>query len=67
MGWFSAAEIVAPTASSENSGVTTQTVAICVLAGVAVSYLFGKAIAKLHRQHTEKIAETTARRMAAQV
>lgn len=65
MGWFSADEIVAPTSSSVEGGHhTAQTVALCVLAAVAVGCLLVKSIAKIQRQHTERVAEQTARRVA---
>lgn len=70
MGWFSADEIVAPTSSAvETTGhQTAQTVAICALAVTAVGYLLIRAIVKFQRQHTERVAERTARlHMAAQV
>lgn len=66
MGWFSADEIVVPTSSvtsaPSNSGhLTAQTVALCVLAGVAVGYLLVKAVTKCHRQQTERVAERVSR------
>lgn len=69
MGWFSADEIVAPVANSDksNSDHTTQAVALCILAAVAVGYLACKVLAKVHRQHTERVAERAARRIAVQV
>lgn len=69
MGWFSADEIVAPAATSNISEGhhTAQVIAICVIAAVAVGYLLLKGIAKVNRQHTERVAERTARRVAAQV
>lgn len=63
MGWFSADEIVAPVSNSENKNEnhTAQTVALCVLAAVAVGYIAVKILAKLHRQQTERVAERAAR------
>lgn len=62
MGWFSADEIVAPAVvSSETGHQTAQTVALCVLAGVTVSYLLVKNLMRCHRQQTERVAERTAR------
>lgn len=65
MGWFSADEIVAPASSSASdsgNSHTTQTVALCILAGVALAYVGVKLLVKLHRQHTERVAERAARR-----
>lgn len=64
MGWFSADEIVAaPTIGSENVQKNApQTVAICVIAIVAVGYVLIKGFVKLHRHHTERCAEQAARR-----
>lgn len=60
MGWFSADEIVAPvTNNSSEDHITAQTVALCVLAAVAVGYLAAKIIAKVHRQQTERVAART--------
>lgn len=62
MGWFSADEIVAPVSNSDKSEHhTAQTVALCVLAAVAVGYLLVRLIAKIHRQQTERVAERAAR------
>lgn len=61
MGWFSADEIVAPVSTTADSGGTAKTVALCVLAAVAVGYIAFKAIASLHRQQTERVAARTAR------
>lgn len=70
MGWFSADEIVVPTNSGDSkyeSNHTAQTVALCVLAVVAVGYLTVRALVKIQRQHTERVAERAARRVSAQV
>lgn len=63
MGWFSADEIVAPTitASAPNGHHVAQTIALCVMAGVAVGYILAKSIIRCHRQQTERAAERTAR------
>lgn len=62
MGWFSADEIVAPAAvTTTESHHTAQTVALCLMAGVAVGYLLVKSLMKCHRQQTERVAERTAR------
>lgn len=63
MGWFSADEIVAPAVQTSNaeSNHTAQTVAVCVLAGLAVAYAVFRTVTKLHRQHTERVAERAAR------
>lgn len=69
MGWFSADEIIAPTTNSNTieSNQAAQTVALCIIAAVAVGYVLLRGIVKLQRQHTERVAERTARRMNAQV
>lgn len=60
MGWFSADEIVAPAVvSNAESHHTAQTVALCVLATVAVGYIVVKSLMKCHRQQTERVAERT--------
>ena len=65
MGWFSADEIVAPAvATTSANDVSTQTVAVCALAIVVTGYLLGEVIVKLHRHHTERVTERTARRLA---
>ena len=67
MGWFSADEIVAPvvnSATTTDGNHTAQTVALCVLASVAVGYLLVKGLVKIQRQHTERVAERTARRVS---
>lgn len=64
MGWFSADEIVAPVAAGttpSESHATAQTVALCVLAAVAVGYIAVKMLSKLHRQHIERVAARTVR------
>lgn len=71
MGWFSADEIVAP-APVVNIGKSeghhaAQTIALCVLSAVAVGYVVLKGLLKLHRQHTERVAERATRRVVAQV
>lgn len=69
MGWFSADEIVAApaTASVSEGHHTAQMVSLCVFAVVAVGYVLLRALAKIHRQHTERVAERATRRDAAQV
>lgn len=69
MGWFSADEIVAaPAAASASEGhYTAQSVSPCILATVAVGYVVLRGLAKIHRQLTERVAERTTRRVAAQV
>lgn len=71
MGWFSADEIVAPApiVSSEKSEGhhSAQTIALCILSAVAVGYVLLKGLLKLHRQHTEQVAERASRRVVAQV
>lgn len=69
MGWFSADEIVAPAAANNANGQhsTPQTIALCVLAAAAVGYIAIKLLTKLHRQHTERVAERVARRQVAQI
>lgn len=62
MGWFSADETIALNAN--DGGSTGQTVALGVLATVAVAYVVIRTILKLHRQHTERVAERAARRVA---
>lgn len=61
MGWFSADEIVAPVTNNEQNSVSAQTIAICILAAVAVGYIAVKLIGKLHRQSTERVAERVVR------
>lgn len=68
MGWFSADEIVAaPAASSEHTSNAAQTIGICVLAAVVTGYVLVRVLVKLNRQHTERVAERAARRVAVQV
>ena len=69
MGWFSCNEIItAPAAANYNEGNhTAQTIALCVMAVATVGYLFARAMIKLHRQNTVRLAEQAARRMAVQV
>lgn len=67
MGWFSADEVVTPVINNVNDHHATQTVALCVLAGVALGYVMLRGLMKIHRQHTERVAECTTRRVAAQV
>lgn len=57
MGWFCADEFVAHVASNEQKSASAQTIAICVLAAVAVGYIAIKLIGKLHRQTTERVPE----------
>lgn len=60
MGWFSADEVVAPVINSKSEqNHTAQTVAICVIAALAVSYIAVKFISKLLRQQTERVASRT--------
>lgn len=64
MRWFSADEIVAPVASGTSANEhndTTKTIAICVLAALAVGYVATKLVTKLHRQHIERVAAHTVR------
>lgn len=67
MGWFSAYEIVAPVSVQSEGHSTAQTIALCILAAVAVGYIIVKGNSKVNRQHTERVAERTARRVAVQV
>lgn len=46
MGWFSVAPVVANTDCKSDS--SAQTIALCVLAAVAVGYVAIRAIARLH-------------------
>lgn len=66
MGWFSVDEIVAPATSSVGpvQSHTAQTEALCVLAGIAFAYVAKKMLSKVHRHHTERLAERAARRVA---
>lgn len=64
MGWFSADEVIAPVVSSAvtetpNHHTSAQTIALCVLAAVAVGYVLLRTIAKIHRQQTERVAART--------
>lgn len=63
MGWFSADEILTPIANASNNEQSTdaQTIALCVLAAVAVGYIATKLLTKLHRQHIERVADRTIR------
>ena len=62
MGWFSADEIVAPAVNSANTSATsTQTIALCILAAVALVYVAAKVFLKLHRQQTEQVATRAVR------
>lgn len=70
MGWFSAEEIVAPATNNigpagENNHLA-QTIALCALVAVVVGLVI-KVVAKIQRQHTERVGEQAARRLAAQV
>lgn len=69
MGWFSSDEIVTPVVNNSevNGHQTAQTVALCALAGIITGYVLFREISKLICQNTEKLAETAARRVAAQV
>lgn len=69
MGWFSSEDIIAPVVSSNvNEGhQTAQSVSLCVIAAIAAGYIVIKSIIKLHRNHTERVAERAARRVAVQV
>lgn len=67
MGWFSTDEIVAPTSNAVEGGHhTVQTVALCALAITAAGYIVVKAVMKIQRQQTERLAERAARRAVVQ-
>lgn len=64
MGWFSADEVIAPTISTTNNTEphnVAQAVALCVIAGVAVSYIIVRAVLKAHKRRTERVAERAVR------
>lgn len=68
MGWFSADEVIAPTISNApEKSDTVQTVALCILAAVAACYVGVKVLLKLHKHHTERLAERAARRVVVPV
>lgn len=64
MGWFSSDEIVTTNQMAQSDHHETQAIALCVLAGVAIFYVVTKIILKLHKSHTERLAERVARRAA---
>lgn len=62
MGWFSADEVIA--SSSNNNGeqhMTAQTVALCILAAVALGYGVLKLFSNYNKSHTERVAASAAR------
>lgn len=66
MGWFSSDEIVTTNQmgpSEEHH--QTQAVALCILTVIAGAYVLIKLLLKLHKSHTERLAERAARRAAA--
>lgn len=74
MGWFSADEIVAAPAAAVGGQTqpqcgnhTAQTVALCAMAVFAAGYVIFKAVAKVSRHNTERVAERAARRVGAQI
>lgn len=62
MGWFSADEVISTSANSASSdNLTTQNVALCILAAVALGYGALKIFNGYNTSRTERVAATAAR------
>lgn len=62
MGWFTNEEVITTNSvECPNQQHGAQSVALCVLAAVAVGYVLVKTLLKLHRDHTVRVAERVAR------
>lgn len=68
MGWFNNEEVVTTnTAACPQENHQAQTIALCIIAAVAVGYVLLKSVAKIHRGQTERVAERVARTANVQV
>lgn len=61
IGWFSADRIVAKSSNSTEQSAK-QSAALLIKAVVSLSYVAVKPVLKLHKNHTERIAERAAHR-----
>lgn len=63
MGWFSADEVISTSANSSvgEQHMTAQTVALCILAAVALGYGALKLFSSYNKNNTERAAANAAR------
>lgn len=62
MGWFSADEVIASSSNNNSEQhMTAQTVALCILAAVALGYGALRLFSKYNRNQTERLAANAAR------